>query len=316
LLCIGFFPLIFGANLLVNSASSLANRLRIPPIVIGMTIVAFGTSAPELVVNVFASLNKSPEITLGNILGSNIFNILVILGISAIIYPLIIKKNTTWIEIPLCLLSALVVTLSINDMFFEKKDYSELGFIDGVMFLFFFIIFLVYTFYLLKTEEITEELSIKHYPVPLSILYIIIGIAGLIIGGRLIVISATEIARDLKIPERIIGLTIISIGTSLPELATSVTAALKKNTDIAVGNIVGSNIFNIFLILGLSAAIYPVPLQKGSPLDLLVNIGASLLLFLFVFTGKGRKIERWEGGIFLAIYLIYITVIILRVIEY
>ncbi|MBN2534609.1 MAG: calcium/sodium antiporter [Spirochaetales bacterium] len=313
LLFAGFVPLIFGANLLVDSASALAKRLHIPAIVIGITIVAFGTSAPEFVVNVFASIQKSSEITLGNIIGSNIFNIMVILGISAIVFPLAIKKNTTWIEVPLCLLSALLVALCINDNLFDKKNYSGLTFIDGTVFLFFFIIFLVYTFNLIKSEQFNEEMVIKNYSIPRSIVYIILGFTGLVIGGRLIVFSAVEIARSFHIPERIIGLTIISIGTSLPELATSVTAAYKKNTDIAVGNIVGSNIFNIFFILGLSSIINPVPLQKGSNFDLTVNIGASFFLFLFIFTGKGRKIERWEGVVFVLMYIIYVVFLILNV---
>jgi cation:H+ antiporter len=309
----GFVPLIFGANLLVDSASALAKRLNIPTIVIGITIVAFGTSSPELVVNIFASIEKSSEITLGNIIGSNIFNIMIILGISAIIFPLTIKKNTTWIEIPLCLLSALLVALCMNDNLFDKKGYSELTFIDGIVFLFFFTIFLVYTFNLIKSEKYQEEMAIKDYSVLKSILYIVLGFIGLILGGRLIVLSAVEIARSFHISERIIGLTIISIGTSLPELATSVTAAFKKNTDIAVGNIVGSNIFNVFFILGLSAVINPVPLSKGSNIDLLLNIAASILLFLFVFTGKGRKIENWEGILFILIYTGYLILLIFNI---
>jgi len=313
LLIIGFLPLVFGANLLVDSASALAKKLNIPAIVIGFTIVSFGTSAPELVVNLFAAIEKNPEIILGNIIGSNIFNILLIIGISAIIYPLTIKKNTTWIEIPLCFLSVLVLLLCLNDQVFDKREYSELSFIDGSIFIFFFIIFLVYTFHLTKAEGFQDEMEIKNYSVPKSIIFIIIGLAGLTLGGRLIVISAVEIARYFQIPERLIGLTVISIGTSLPELVTSVTAALKKNTDIAVGNIVGSNIFNIFLILGLSAIIYPVPLRKGTNGDLLINSAASFLLFLFVFTGKGRKIDRWEGCLFVLIYLVYIVLLILNI---
>ncbi|MBN2365815.1 MAG: calcium/sodium antiporter [Calditrichaeota bacterium] len=313
LLVIGFVPLIYGANLLVDSASSLAKRLKIPVIVIGFTVVAFGTSAPELIVNIFASFERSSEITLGNIVGSNIFNILIILGISAIIFPLAIKQNTTWIEIPLCFLSSLLVILCMNDEIMDEKGFSKLTRIDGIVFLFFFLIFLVYTYNLIKSEKIQEEIAIKDYSIPKSVLFIVLGLAGLVIGGRLIVISAVEIARSFKISERIIGLTIISIGTSLPELATSITAAFKKNTDIAVGNIVGSNIFNVFFILGLSAIINPVPLQKGSNIDMLVNISASLLLFLFVFTGKGRKIDRWEGILFVLIYVIYLILLIFNV---
>jgi cation:H+ antiporter len=276
-------------------------------------VVAFGTSAPELAVNIFAAIEKSSEITLGNIIGSNLFNILVILGISAIVFPLAIKKNTTWIEIPLCFLSVLLVAFCMNDELFDKKDYSELSFIDGIVFLFFLLIFLVYTFYLMKSEKYQEEINIKEYSLPKSILFIVLGLTGLVLGGKLTIVSAVEIARSFHISERIIGLTIISIGTSLPELATSIMAVLKKNTDIAVGNLVGSNIFNVFLVLGLSAMINPIPLQKSSNIDLLVNIAASFLLFLFVFTGKGRKIGRYEGILFVLIYTVYLALLILNI---
>ena len=314
LLLAGFIPLIYGANLLVNSASVLAKRLNVSAIVIGFTVVAFGTSAPELVVNLAASIEKSPEISLANVLGSNIFNIFFILGLSAAILPLSIKKHTTWIEIPLCLLSAFLVFFCINDYFFEKKGSSELTLIDGIVFLSFFLIFMSYTYNLSKSEQYQEEENeIKDYSLPLSILYIILGLAALILGGKLIVVSAVKVAADFNISERIIGLTVISIGTSLPELATSITAAVKKNTDIAIGNIVGSNIFNIFFILGLSSVIYPVPLQKGGNIDLLLNIGGSLLLFLFVFIGKGRKIDRWEGILFIILYLVYLSILIFNV---
>jgi len=311
LLIAGFVPLIIGANLLVDNASSLAKRLNIPSMVIGLTIVGFGTSAPELVVNLISSIEKNSDLALGNIIGSNIFNILGILGISAIVYPLIIKKNTTWIEIPLCLLSALTVILLANDKIIDKMNYSVISRIDGYILLLFFIIFLSYNITLLKSEQYNEEILVKNNPVHKSVLLILLGLILLIAGGRIIVISAVEVASAIGLSQRVIALTIVSIGTSLPELATSVIAARKKYSDIAIGNIVGSNIFNVFFILGVSAVIHPVSLQPLSNIDMSLNILASLLLFIFIFTGKGRRIGMKEGAFFVLIYLAYIGFLII-----
>jgi cation:H+ antiporter len=311
LLIAGFVPLIIGANLLVDNASSLAKRLNIPTIVIGLTIVGFGTSAPELVVNLFASFEKNSDLALGNIVGSNIFNILGILGISAIVYPLAVKKNTTWIEIPLCLLSAVIIIVLANDMLIDKMNYSTISRIDGCILLLFFIIFLSYNITLLKSEQYTDEIIVKDKPVAKSVFFILAGLVLLVAGGRIIVVSAVEVASAIGLSQRVIALTIVSIGTSLPELATSVIAARKKNSDIAIGNIVGSNIFNVFFILGISAVIHPVSLQPFSNIDMIVNIFASLLLFIFIFTGKGRRIGIREGAFFLLIYIMYIGFLII-----
>jgi cation:H+ antiporter len=310
LLIAGFLPLIIGANFLVDNASSLAKRLNIPSMVIGLTIVGFGTSAPELVVNLFASLEKNSDIALGNIIGSNIFNILGILGISAIFYPLAIKKNTTWIEIPLCLLSAVAVILLANDKIIDKMNFSVISRIDGYLLLLFFFIFLSYNITLLKSEEYNDEILVKNQTVFKSLFLILIGLVLLIVGGRLIVISAVNVASAIGLSQRVIALTIVSIGTSLPELATSFIAARKKNIDLAIGNIVGSNIFNVFFILGISAVIHPVELQPFSNFDMILNIFASVLLFMFIFTGKGRRITKMEGVFFLLTYLTYIGFLI------
>jgi len=311
LLIAGFAPLIIGANLLVDNASSLAKRLKIPSMVIGLTIVGFGTSAPELVVNLLASIEKNSDLALGNIIGSNIFNILGILGISAIVYPLAIKKNTTWIEIPLCLLSAVIVILMSNDRIIDKMNYSIISRIDGSILLLFFIIFLSYNITLLKTAQYNDEIIVKDKPAFNSLLLILTGLILLIAGGRIIVVSASKVASDIGLSQRVIALTIVSIGTSLPELATSVIAARKKNVDLAIGNIVGSNIFNVFFILGISSVVHPVSLQPLSNIDMILNIFASLLLFIFIFIGKGRTIGRAEGAIFLLIYIIYIGFLII-----
>lgn len=308
----GFLPLIYGANLLVDNASSLAKRLNIPPIVIGLTIVGFGTSAPELVVNLFAAINNDADLVLGNVLGSNIFNVLGILGMSAVIFPIVVKRNTTWLEIPLCLLSAVAVIVLANDAVLDKSDSSVLGRIDGLVLLMLFSIFLVYNINLAVKEGFEGEMQIRERPTLIASLLILAGLLLLVAGGRLIVFSAVKVATYIGLSERVIALTIVSIGTSLPEVATSIVAARKKNTDIAIGNIVGSNIFNVFFILGLSAVINPVRIGPMSNYDMLFNIFASLLLFIFIFTGKGRKLNRLEGIILVVLYIVYIAFLLIN----
>ncbi|NJY63917.1 calcium/sodium antiporter [Salinimicrobium sp. CDJ15-81-2] len=307
----GFIALIFGANALVDAASSLAARWGVPSIVIGLTIVAFGTSAPELVVNVFAATSGSTDMVLGNVLGSNIFNVLGILGISALIYPLTVKSNTTWIEIPLSLLAAICVFVVASDVVLDGATTNLISRSEGIVLLLFFLIFLVYNLIVAKSGGADEEMETKDYSVGKGILFIVLGLAGLIIGGRLIVTSAVSIAEVIGLSERVIGLTVVSIGTSLPELATSIIAVRKKNVDIAIGNVVGSNIFNIFLILGISGTIVPLTINPASFFDIVVNIVAGLLLFIFVFTGRGRKVERWEGAVFVVAYIAYVTYLIM-----
>lgn len=311
LLLVGFVALIYGANFLVDAASSLAARWGVPSIVIGLTIVAFGTSAPELVVNVFAATTGSTDMVLGNVLGSNIFNVLGILGISALIYPLTVKSNTTWIEIPLSLLAAVCVLIIASDVWLDGSSTNLISRSDGIILLLFFLIFLVYNLVVAKSGGADEEMETKDYTTWQAILFIILGLAGLVIGGRLIVTSAVSIAEVIGLSERVIGLTVVSIGTSLPELATSIIAVRKKNVDIAIGNVVGSNIFNIFLILGISGTIVPLGINPDSIFDILVNILTGLLLFIFVFTGRGRKVERWEGAVFVIGYIAYVTYLII-----
>ncbi|MBB6481342.1 calcium/sodium antiporter [Spirochaeta isovalerica] len=310
LILLGFVALISGAEFLVRSSSSLARRFGVSELVIGLTIVAFGTSAPELTVNLFSSLSGANSITLGNILGSNIFNILLILGISSLIYPLEVKKSTTWIEIPLCLLSGLVLLVLANDVFLDKGAANDVSRSDGFILLFFFMIFMAYTFHAmrddsLQMQQIADAVEIK---MTRTVSALLAGLFLLFAGGKLIVDNSVAIAEYFGVSQRIIGLTIISTGTSLPELATSTVAAFRKKTDIAIGNIVGSNIFNVFFILGISAGISPLAIFGDSfnP-DLALNLIASILLFLFVFTGGGRKIQRWEGGVFLVLYAGYLV---------
>lgn len=312
LLLTGFVALIFGAGKLVDSASSLAVKLGIPNIVIGLTIVAFGTSAPELVVNVFAAVSGSTEMVLGNVLGSNIFNVLGILGISAVIFPLTVKTNTTWLEIPLSLLAAVGVLILAADVMLDGSTTNLISRSEGIVLLLFFTIFLVYNLTVAKAGDAEEQTETPQYSSTKAVLFIILGLAGLIIGGRLIVTSAVGIAETIGLSERVIGLTVVSIGTSLPELATSIIAVRKKNVDIAIGNVVGSNIFNIFLILGVSTTVAPLQVSGNAFFDILVNILAGLLLFIFIFTGKGRQLERWEGMIFILFYIAYVSYLIIQ----
>jgi len=311
LFVVGFGILIKGADWLVDGASSLAKRLKIPVIVIGLTIVAFGTSAPELIVNIFASAQGRTEIAIGNILGSNIFNIFLILGISAIIFPLAVKKNTVWKEIPLSLLAAVALGLMANDVLLDGATTSAITRIDGLMLLAFFIIFLWYIYGISKCEG-EEEIKIKEIGVPKSLLFIGLGLVCLIFGGKWIVDGAVQLATALGVSESLIGLTIVAAGTSLPELATSAVAAYKHNADIAVGNIVGSNIFNIFLILGVSSIIRPLPFRETSNIDILMTVAASLALFAFMFIGKKKFLERWQGVFFVLVFISYITFLIIK----
>lgn len=310
LIIAGFAALIFGANFIVDSAAAIAKRLNVPTLIIGLTIVAFGTSAPELVVNVFAAVTGSTEIAFGNILGSNIINIALILGVTAVVFPLAVKSQTTWVEIPLTMLAAFTLIVIGSDIRLDNTATDVITRSEGIILLFFFVIFIAYSFNVAQSGESDEDLDIPNRSMPLVIFLLIVGFAVLIGGGRVVVYSASDIARSFGVSERIIGLTVVSLGTSLPELATSVAAALKKNVDIAVGNIVGSNIFNTFFVLGITATIAPVSVGAGGMLDLIINAVVSVVLFVFVFTGPGRKIHRVEGGLLVVGYAVYLTILI------
>lgn len=304
---IGFVLLIKGADLLVDGASSIARKFSIAPIVIGLTIVSFGTSAPELVVNLIASFEGNTDIAIGNILGSNIANILLILGISAIIFPLTSKENTVWKEIPLSFLAALLLGIMAQDGLIEGASYSGLTRIDGAVFLAFFIVFMYYTFGISKVSGQNEGDDIQEMPMMKSVGFVIAGLIGLTIGGKWIVTGAVYLATILGMSQAVIGLTIVAIGTSLPELATSAIAAYKKQTDIAIGNVVGSNIFNIFWILGISALIKPLPFAPSSQIDIAMTILASGLLFAMMFIGRRHTVGRIEGVIMLLLYAVYLS---------
>jgi len=310
---LGFAVVILGANFFINGASSLAKRLAVSELVIGLTVVAFGTSLPELSVNITASIKGNAGIALGNILGSNIANIFLILGVSGIIFPLAVTKGTVWKEIPLSLLAAILFGILANDRLIDGGNISALTRIDGLVLISFFIIFLFYSAGIAgDVAGISEQIPTKRYSMIRILVTMIVGLFGLIIGSRWVVSGAAGLAEKLGVSQSLIGLTIVAVGTSLPELATSAMAAYKKNPDIAVGNVVGSNIFNIFFILGVSSIIRPIPFEAGSNINVGVAIIASLLLFLCMFTGKKRMLDRWEGCVFLVLYAGYLCFLIVR----
>lgn len=312
LLILGFILLIKGADFLVDGASSFAKRFHVSDLAIGLTVVAFGTSSPELLVNIMAGIEGSTEIAVGNILGSNIANVFLILGVSAVIYPLKVSESTVWKEIPFNMLAVIVLTILANDLLIDGKDYSVLSRSDGLILLSFFTIFLYYSASIAKRIPGMEDtIAAKQYDLFKSIFLILSGLAGLILGGHWIVISASGIAARFGMSQSFIGLTIVAIGTSLPELATSAMAAYKRNVEIAVGAVVGSNIFNIFFVLGVSSVINPLPFQEKSNIDLSVVILSTILLFVTMFSGKRHVMDRWQGIIFLLLYAMYLCFLII-----
>jgi len=302
---IGFVLLIYGADRLIEGGAALAKKMGISEMVIGLTVVAFGTSMPEFAVNVLGSIKGNTGVVLGNVIGSNVANILLILGVSSIIYPLSVQKNTINKEIPFSMLAAIVLAFLLNDALIDGKDDSALTRIDGLVLLSFFSVFLYYVFSL-ATEDTGEEEVAHPLPVWKAILFVLFGIFGLAVGGQWIVDGAVKIANIFGISERIIGVTIVALGTSLPELATSAVAAYKKSADIAIGNVVGSNIFNIFWVLGVSTVISEIPSEEQVNLDIGMVLLASMLLFSLILLNKHKKIEKWHGGVFLIVYASYI----------
>lgn len=296
----------------------MAKRFGISELVIGLTIVAFGTSAPELTVSVASALNGSADMAVGNVVGSNLFNTLMIVGCTALFAPIIITRGTLLKEIPLCILASVVLYICASDRLLNGSPLNQIDTSDGLILLCFFLIFLSYTFAIAHkpaANEGEEKKEEEIHPMPLwkSALFIIGGLAALILGGKGFVIGASGIARGLGVSEAVIGLTIVAGGTSLPELATSIVAALKKNPEIAIGNVVGSNLFNIFFVLGCSATVTPLSLQGITQFDLLVLIAAGILLWLFgVFFGK-RTITRIEGSILALVYVAYTTYLIYQI---
>ncbi len=308
LILVGFIFLIKGADLLVLGASSLAKRMHVSDIVIGLTVVAMGTSAPELVVNLVSGSGGHQGVIFGNIIGSNIINIYLILGLSSVVYPIAVQKNVLYKDIPYCILAMLFLFVMVNDKLFWNAEENTLSFIDGLVLVGLFVVFLVQTFWGVRKGEALNEVEedIAQLTSKKTTIYIILGVVGLIGGGNMVVGSAVAVAEFYGIGEDIIGLTILAAGTSLPELATSIVASYHRKADLAIGNIVGSNIFNILFVLGtttLSAA--PLVFDTALNLDMYVMLSGMILVVVFMYTLKGYKIDRLEGIFFLICFLVY-----------
>lgn len=307
IIAVALLALVKAADWLVLGASSIASRLGVAPLVIGLTVVAFGTSAPELAVNLASAVSGATDIAVANVLGSNIANILLILGVVAAMKGIRVQRSTVWKEIPFMLLAAVVLLACASDVLLDGAASNVVTRTDGFALLGFFLIFLYYT-YLISKQGVEDAPEVVKMKLPYAIGLIIVGLVGLVAGGHFLVEAAVSIARELGVAERIIGLTIVAVGTSLPEFVTSVVAARKGHADIAVGNIVGSNIFNIFLILGISSSIAPLPFSSGSAIDAIVVIASTLLLFLCMFVGKRHAIDRWQGFAMIGCYVAYVVV--------
>ena len=302
----GMALILLGANGLTDGSSSVAKRFGISDLVIGLTIVAFGTSAPELMVSLVSSIKGSAQLAIGNVVGSNIFNILMIVGLTAVVMPIKVQKNTITNEIPLVLLSSLALVACASDVVLDGGVGNVIGRGDGILLLLFFAIFMRYTFSIAKSSGEESGEQIKLMPIWKSLLFIVLGLAGLIFGGQLFVDGASGIARSLGVSESVIGLTLVAGGTSLPELATSVVAAVKKKPGIAIGNVIGSNLFNIFLVLGASATVTPLPLGNIGVSDMLMLVVSSILFWAAGWFFKDKTITRIEGAIMVALYVGYI----------
>ena len=297
LLAVGFVALILGANWLVNGATSIGIRAKLSPLIIGLTVVAFGTSLPELIVNIFSCAKGSPGLAIGNIIGSNTMNILLILGVSAIIWPIDVSRVSIRRDIPAGFVATLAIALMANDFFMSKDNVVDVNWVEGIVLLLMGFAYLLLTVLKNNPQEETEDIQ-EAMPWGKTILSLVFGIAGLYLGGELVSNNAQILARNWGMSESTIGLTVVATATSLPELITSITsivAATKKNSGIAIGNVLGSNILNIFIVLGISALITPLPFDPLMNKQLIILAIANFMMLLFVFTGKGRKLSRFEG---------------------
>ena len=314
ILILGFVLLIKGADIFVDAASNIAKKFKIPSIIVGLTIVSLGTSAPELAVSLISSMEGSNGIAIGNVLGSNIFNTLMVLGITAIIMPILIKKSTMFKDYLVNIVVSLgLLILTFGRTLFNKE--AELSRLSGIILL---IGCIIYTFYLIKTAKNSdaeeEDEDSNDYKIGASIVKIIIGIIGIVVGGNLVVNSSSSIAYSFGLSDKLVGLTIVAMGTSLPELVTSIIAAIKGENDIAIGNVLGSNIFNILLILGVSSTINPILVSSSLIVDMIFLIFISIVLGIFMFTGKKEKLSlgKIEGLVLVLLYICYMVFIIYR----
>lgn len=326
LLVVGFVLLVKGADWLVDGASGMAKRLNISDLIIGLTVVAFGTSMPEFVVNIISAAHGNSELAITNVLGSNTINIFVVLGLTAVVCPVTSDVTTRKVDIPVAFVGALLVllfacsswpaSLSWEDLSAASHwnvDSSDfLSRLEGILLV---VIFFMYLLNLGQRAKKTNELTESFSPMKIwkGVLLILVGLFGLTVGGELIVKSATQVAHNFGVSDAIIGLTIVALGTSLPELATSVIAAAKKNADLALGNCVGSCIFNVFFVISISATIHPLQAYPGLTLDALMAFAGPALVWLFVMTGKRHRVNRLEGGVLLLVYGVYLTYLLMHV---
>ena len=308
LLVVGFIVLIKGADIFVDGASSIAGNFKISKMLIGLTIVAFGTSAPEFAVSVKSLISGNGDIVLGNVIGSNILNILLILGISSLFHFLNVKNNTVKKELPITLLITTLFAVLLSDHLFDSNITNAFTRSDGIVLLLFFLVFIYYLISMAR-NKIDDDQNEKYMPIVKSIIYTIIGLVCIIVGSNFVVDSASSLAAIIGISEKMISLTVIAFGTSLPELVTSVTATKKGEYDIAIGNVVGSNIFNIGMVIGLPIAIFGgISDITFNYIDLIVMLLSALLLFIFSF--KDKRISKKEGIIFLILFVIYYSYVI------
>ena len=320
-LLIGLFLILCGANALIDGSAAIAKRWGVSDLIIGLTVVALGTSAPELTISIISAIKDNADLAIGNVVGSNIFNVLAIIGVTALFRPIKIERSIMTNEIPLVLLSSFVLLVIGNSKLLDSVSIPEITRTDGILLLFFFIIFLRYTFSQVgkdpgdksNIKDHSAEPSIKAMKMWKASIWVILGLGALIFGGDRFVAGASGIASGLGVSDAIIGLTIVAAGTSLPELATSVTAALKGQTGIALGNVIGSNIYNIFLVLGCSATIRSLPFGDINNIDLLTLTGGCILFWFFGWFIRERTITRVEGGILTLCYIGYLTYLILSI---
>lgn len=312
ILIIGLALILLGANYLVDGASAIAKKAGLSDFIIGMTIVGIGTSTPEMVVSFASAIKGNADIAVGNVLGSNLFNTLMILGITALFYPIRLTSNNVKKDIPFALLAAFVLCTFGCSTWLDNTTVNTISRVGGILLLSLFGVFMAYTIYSSSSNQAADtpdntQGSIKATPVWKAILMVLGGLCGLVFGGDMFVNSASAIARSLGVSDAVIAVTIVAGGTSMPELASCLVAAFKKNTDQALGNVIGSNVSNIFLILGGSATIHPLVMSGTKPLDLITLMIASLLVFIFAFTFKKKQIDRIEGALLVCIYIGFIA---------